>query len=736
MLALTSPTASAWVIDGSDYPYRQNVTLGLSSGNLPIGYQIRFIYLNDSNVGGNWTWADECIGGNTTRARITDLDDNLITNQTVLNCDVSGQRAEIAINLDSALDTTGQILRLYFGNDTATPEEHNSDVFPIYFDGFEDCDLSPWTEVSGAGIKEISTTIIRGGCSMMLLGVGNGSTSISAGLSSSDPDGKILSFDAYFNTSGLGVNAVTIQGDPSSSETVDNFGFSWSTGDSCMTSRWFDGTDNRGSTCYNDDLWMTIEARNIDFTAGTYDIWVNNSLETASVSTSTRNIWSGDIAFTDSADAGLASWFDNILIRDSDTDEQFVLPPVFGAEEFDEPIPPFPGFPHQDLPFTDDFSGNLSQWNVTQADYTIVDGYLKSSVGLTTEAFTNNSFNETDGIVLSYRTFGVDTHLTSELHLYVNSSESVNVRFTFGAGEESNSSKLQTRESDSTTTLYTDQNYTYGADGEWYNVKVFIDGIDIKFKVWNETDSEPNWRFEGTHGVPLEDGFRIRLFSTNLAAGEFVAFDDISLIHAGPETIPNVNLVPPTPENESNQTSDSIFINASNTLYNYNTCLLEWNGTNETMTVNGMYCFIDKTSLPPSNYTFRVYANVSGSTPMNVSETRIVSVIAPEPEVIVQFCPPEIVAMCEPFGEWTEASCSGDTLQLVKNCTLNWVENTTNYQCQIIKNEDRTCEYGCSETDGMCKIPPYYEAGIGIAIIFLVFLVARWVWVAKTRRGF
>jgi hypothetical protein len=36
----------------------------------------------------------------------------------------------------------------------------------------------------------------------------------------------------------------------------------------------------------------------------------------------------------------------------------------------------------------------------------------------------------------------------------------------------------------------------------------------------------------------------------------------------------------------------------------------------------------------------------------------------------------------------------------------------------------------------MCKIPPYYEAGLGIFLIFLIFMAARWAWVVKVRRGF
>lgn len=98
----------------------------------------------------------------------------------------------------------------------------------------------------------------------------------------------------------------------------------------------------------------------------------------------------------------------------------------------------------------------------------------------------------------------------------------------------------------------------------------------------------------------------------------------------------------------------------------------------------------------------------------------------------VQYCPPDIVSMCEPFEQWTSLEClSDDTLRKTKNCLIQWEDNETLYECNWVKTEDETCDYGCSSEDNRCKFDPIMESLIIIALIFLVFFFARWVWVKK-----
>ena len=82
---------------------------------------------------------------------------------------------------------------------------------------------------------------------------------------------------------------------------------------------------------------------------------------------------------------------------------------------------------------------------------------------------------------------------------------------------------------------------------------------------------------------------------------------------------PTVNFVNPTPTNNTNQSQDWVYVNATITddKTAVSACLLEWNGVNESMTRVGtgtsVYCYINKTSLSSNTYTYKVHANDSGN---------------------------------------------------------------------------------------------------------------------------
>ncbi|HLC65315.1 MAG TPA: NEW3 domain-containing protein, partial [Candidatus Nanoarchaeia archaeon] len=78
---------------------------------------------------------------------------------------------------------------------------------------------------------------------------------------------------------------------------------------------------------------------------------------------------------------------------------------------------------------------------------------------------------------------------------------------------------------------------------------------------------------------------------------------------------PNMTFVDPTPLNRTNQSSTTITVNvtAIDASLPLSVCNLEFDGVNETMTMNGtgksVYCATAKTSLADGNHTFKVYAN-------------------------------------------------------------------------------------------------------------------------------
>jgi hypothetical protein len=98
--------------------------------------------------------------------------------------------------------------------------------------------------------------------------------------------------------------------------------------------------------------------------------------------------------------------------------------------------------------------------------------------------------------------------------------------------------------------------------------------------------------------------------SFNLELVSYVVTADFSL--------PEVTLIPPTPEDKEIINKDYFVINASVTNnFEIDECWIDFNGTNQTMIKVGsgenITCYINKTELLPGNYTFRVYANDSTS---------------------------------------------------------------------------------------------------------------------------
>ena len=96
-----------------------------------------------------------------------------------------------------------------------------------------------------------------------------------------------------------------------------------------------------------------------------------------------------------------------------------------------------------------------------------------------------------------------------------------------------------------------------------------------------------------------------------------------------PQPTLTVSFTAPTPANASNVTDNWVFINASisNTP---STCVLEWNGTNYSMTVDALnkLCYVNRTGLADGIYSYYVWANDTTGL-AGVSETRVVTVNTP-----------------------------------------------------------------------------------------------------------
>lgn len=96
-------------------------------------------------------------------------------------------------------------------------------------------------------------------------------------------------------------------------------------------------------------------------------------------------------------------------------------------------------------------------------------------------------------------------------------------------------------------------------------------------------------------------------------------------------TGPAVDFASPTPGNGENSSSSSIILSAGITdaFSSISSCVLEWNGTNETIDITGsgasVTCTGSKNALESGTYTYRVYANDTLGN-LNVSETRTITI--------------------------------------------------------------------------------------------------------------
>jgi len=94
----------------------------------------------------------------------------------------------------------------------------------------------------------------------------------------------------------------------------------------------------------------------------------------------------------------------------------------------------------------------------------------------------------------------------------------------------------------------------------------------------------------------------------------------------------SIDFVSPTPENNTVTDNNTITINATSNA-TLTSCLLEWSGVNESMTISGNYCYITKSSLSDGVYQYRVHAFAGSS--YNVTEYRTIAIDTTSPTITI-----------------------------------------------------------------------------------------------------
>lgn len=118
-------------------------------------------------------------------------------------------------------------------------------------------------------------------------------------------------------------------------------------------------------------------------------------------------------------------------------------------------------------------------------------------------------------------------------------------------------------------------------------------------------------------------------------------YDYLPLIH--PPFL--INFALPTPSNESTLSTDWIFVNASANR-ELGGCILEWNGTNESMSVGSgdSHCSINKTGLGDDDYWFKIWAD-DGDGNESATGTRVVTI---NTTIVTDTAPPTMQYTLQP----------------------------------------------------------------------------------------
>ncbi|MGM5482033.1 MAG: DUF2341 domain-containing protein [Nanobdellota archaeon] len=107
------------LLDDTEWKYKQNITLSATQPT-PVGYQVE-IQLDNSNVGHNFDWSNNCLD-----IRFKNENENNLS-YWVEECSPTGESATIWVKINSSIDASKTIY-MYYGNPSAANESNASEV--------------------------------------------------------------------------------------------------------------------------------------------------------------------------------------------------------------------------------------------------------------------------------------------------------------------------------------------------------------------------------------------------------------------------------------------------------------------------------------------------------------------------------------------------------------------------------------------------------------------------------
>ncbi|MCX6814648.1 MAG: MopE-related protein, partial [Candidatus Aenigmarchaeota archaeon] len=194
--------------------------------------------------------------------------------------------------------------------------------------------------------------------------------------------------------------------------------------------------------------------------------------------------------------------------------------------------------------------------------------------------------------------------------------------------------------------------------GTWANYTMAIQGLSC----YRNMTNLPNYAYQ----------FRVY---ANDSAGNMNVSETrwVGVSYSLPDaTPPTPSILTPANNTQTNQTWIFINVSANEPL---SSCLLNWNNgtfsSNESMTVQGSYCYLNKTSLTNITYSFRAYANDTSNN-WNSTEIRYLTVNftvpAPQPQPQPQ---PSTSPVSISYSISPHSVSAGDDMKFSMNASTN-----------------------------------------------------------------
>ncbi|MEM4245015.1 MAG: DUF2341 domain-containing protein, partial [Candidatus Nanoarchaeia archaeon] len=136
----------------TDWSYRQQIDLSLTSAITPAGYPVKII-LNSSNTGTNFNWSRECED-----IRFVNGSNDLQLSYWIESCNTTD--ATIWVNIDDNITTSGPTIYMYYGNNDVNNESNGTTTFD-FFEDFEGSSLST-TKWHEDAVNNIDHSFVNG----------------------------------------------------------------------------------------------------------------------------------------------------------------------------------------------------------------------------------------------------------------------------------------------------------------------------------------------------------------------------------------------------------------------------------------------------------------------------------------------------------------------------------------------------------------------------------------------